>query len=151
MVEHKRATNADGDALRALFGELVDLKSPNLSEDDCRTALTQVENLVSTLVADDNSEGRLWLDVPGALSVLKETHHYAQNLWGKCRDNNMTAETEQAAALADRCGARLGAYDETMASGRLAINEAIASGNVVVPHRKTRHSVDRILGRDQQQ
>lgn len=148
MVEFKKATAEDGRMLRELFEEFVDLDRPGLTDDDCRRALNQAESMMSVLVADEDTEGRLWMDVPGAIGVLRDTRQYLQTLWGELMSRGLQTETARAVVLIDNAGARLGEYDESQARARQAIDKTVVDGNIVIPSRKTQQSVKKLLGEE---
>ncbi len=150
MSESKRATPEDGAVLQELLAEFPDLDSID-SDADCRSALNHAAGMVDALVAQEQMpEGsRLWMDVPGALQVLQATDAYLRGLWGECMSRNLTAEVGQIEGLLDRTSARLERAAEAERSYRNVVGEHVNSGAIVVPHRKTRQAINRLLQQDE--
>lgn len=146
MSEFKRATAEDAAVLRELLAEFPSLDSIN-SDNDCRSALGHATGMVNALVSqEDMPEGsRLWMDVPGAMDVLQATDTYLRGLWGECMSRQLTNEVEQVEQLLDRTQGRLQRAAETDRRYREVVGQHLESGAVIVPHRKTRQTIQRIL------
>ncbi len=149
MSEFKRATPEDGAVLRELLADFPDLDAIT-SDDDCRSALGHATGMVGALVADENSEGgRLWMDVPGAMDVLRATDAYLRGLWGECMSRNLNEEVGQVEQLLDRTTARLERAAETERNYQKVVGQHVDSGVIVVPHRRTRETIKLILKKDE--
>jgi hypothetical protein len=149
MPEFKRATAEDGETLRELYSEFPDLDQAGLTDETCRSALMHAEGMVNALVADEDTDGRLWMDVPGAMDILQGTDAYLQRLWGECMSRKLEPELERVLRLLDRTSARLEKAADNDRRLRSAIDEHVAEGNIIIPHRKTRQHINRLLRDDE--